>query len=173
MPPIPFSLRMILCSLLLITFQSAVADALLNGRPAQIISGDELILMTDSGTMQRIKLIGITTQAPNLPWGAAARRHLQSLVMGRSVTFFYRSKDQMGRALGQLRHGGADINIRQLSAGLGRFDPTGLAPIEAEEYAAAEQGAHKAGFGIWGSTEGETRPQARSVPGGPLFRFEQ
>jgi len=173
MHPYLSGLRVILCGLLLTTFQSAAANGILSGRPAQIVSGNELILMANNGTVQRIKLIGIDTEPPNLPWGATARRHLQSLVMGRSVTIFFGSKDQTGRVFGVLRHGGANINMRLISAGLARFNPTGLSPTDAEAYAAAEQEARRAGLGIWGSEKGGLRSQSRRVPGGPLFRLEQ
>lgn len=166
----PSSLRAILCCLLLVSLQTAAAGESLIGRPARIISGNELVLLDNGGAMHRVRLSGIDTPPPNQPWGAAARRHLRTLVMGRSVMLFYRSTEQTQEIRGQLRHGGADINIRMLSAGLARLDPAGLSPMDVEKYTAAEQRAQAAGLGIWSTTGQIRQPQSRTLPGGPIFR---
>lgn len=167
----PFNLRVMLCCLLLVALQTAAAGGSVTGRPAQIISGDELVLLESGGGIHRVRLSGIKAHPPNQPWGAAARRHLQALVLGRSVTLYYRSTEQTPEVRGQLKHGGADINIRMLSAGLAWLDPAGLSPAEVEEYAAAEQRAQAAGLGIWSDVGREAQPRSIRVPGGPQFRI--
>ncbi len=161
------------CFLLLLSFQNAAAIESLVGRPARIISGNELVLLSSDGSIHRIRLNGIDTQPPNRPWGAAARRHLQSLVMGRSVRFIYQRDGLMDQISGRLTHGGADINIRLLSAGLARFNPSELSPADAEKYAQAERQARAAGLGIWSSAGHEPQSHSRTLPGGPLFRIQQ
>ena len=171
-PDLP-GLRVMLCCLLLVSLQTAAAVESLTGRPARIVSGNELVLLGSDGVLHRIVLSGIDTQPPNQPWGAAAIRHLRSLVMGRSVTFLYRSTEHTERIRGQLRHGGADINIRLLAAGLARLDPSGLSRADTERYAAAERQARAAGLGIWSTAGREPRFQSRTPPGGALFRTQQ
>ena len=156
-------LRVILCCLLLVSVQTAAAMEIMSGRPTRVISGNELELLSSDGTLHRVKLSGIDTLPPNQPWGAAARRHLQTLVMGRSVRFFYRRGERMEKIRGQLRHGGADVNIRLLSAGLARLDPSALSRADAERYAAAERTARTAGLGIWDRNEGR----------GPRFKGQE
>jgi len=152
MCPEPPNLRVMLCCLLLVSVQTATAIESLTGRPVRIISGNALVLVDSNGIAHRVKLSGIDTQPPNQPWGATARRHLQTLVMGRSVTLIYPGRGRTEEIHGQLRHGGADINIRLLSAGLARFDPSGLSRTDAERYAAAERRARMKRLGIWGTT---------------------
>ncbi|MCP4283771.1 MAG: thermonuclease family protein [Gammaproteobacteria bacterium] len=173
MPFNPSSLRRALCCLLLVLTQTAAAVESLTGRPARIISGNELVLLSGDGVMHRVKLNGIDTQSPNQPWGAAARKHLQALVMGRSVTLFYQRADRTKEIRGQLRHGGADINIRLLDAGLARLNRYGLSHAEVAKYAAAEQRARATGQGIWGVSRNRQPPASRTQPGNPLRRIQR
>ncbi|MCP5416837.1 MAG: thermonuclease family protein [Chromatiaceae bacterium] len=166
------TLRALFCCLLLVSVETAAALEQMTGHPTQVFSGNELLLLTSAGTVHRVKLDGISVEPPGQQWGDAARRHLQTLVMGRPVTLVFQRERGSTALHGQLQHGGADINRRLLSAGLARFDPTGLPPAERESYAEAERRARSAGLGIWGNNGNQPRSRARMVPGGILFRAE-
>ncbi len=158
--------------LLSATTGTAFEQEAMSGRPTQVLSGERLILLGDDGKSYRVRLSGIITPPPNQGWGAAARRHLSALVMGRSITVYYRPARPGEEIRGHLFHGGSDVNIRLLQAGLARFDPSDLPEETAGAYAEAEHMARQSGAGIWRATPGAGIPGYRTIPGGPLFRID-
>ena len=141
----------------------AAADQRMQGRPAQIISGNELLLITRDGSHHRILLLGVGIPQPRQKWSAAAGRHLRMLVMGKPVEFRYPPQRSSGRLAGRLLHAGRDINRRLLAAGLARFDPAPALSAEiADDYRAAEREARQRGAGIW---RDNSAPPPRGVQG--------
>jgi endonuclease YncB( thermonuclease family) len=156
----------LICLLWVVATLPALAEQRLHGRPAQILGGNELLLIAEDGGHHRIRLMGTGIPQPQQRWGAAAGRHLRMLVMGKPVQFLYPPQHATGWLAGRLLHGGVDINRRLLAAGLVRFDPApALSPQIADDYRSAERAARQKGLGIWRGNS-EVPPAARQrLPG--------
>ena len=140
----------LICLLWVAAALPALAEQRLYGRPAQIINGNELLLIADDDSRYRVRLLGIAFPQPQRRWRAAAGRHLRMLIMGQRVQLRYPPQRMTGKLAGRLLHGGTDVNRRLLAAGLARFQPEqGLSPQVADDYRQAERAAQKAGLGIW------------------------
>ena len=149
-----------LCCLLLSTQVQGAANVYA-GSPARLLSGDRLIFIAENGERHRLRLMGIKTAPPKQATSADAMRYLGSLVMGRSLTFKYRITDGDGYLVGNLFHGGADINIRMIQAGLAVHDPFGQPVTDQIRYAEAQRKAQQMSLGIWNRDAG--RPQLGPV----------
>ncbi len=159
----------LICLLLIFSLPGDGTESL-SGRPLRVLSGDRLVLLGNDGSQYRIRLKGISADPPNEYWGAAAKRYLTTLVMGRFLTVQYQSQGSDGDLLAKLLHGGADMNRRLIQAGLARHNPAGQTSVERISYAAAEQEARRSRQGVWSRANSEVEKRGRSMPGGPLFR---
>lgn len=167
-------LRFVLFCLLMLAAGQFVQAAGVSGRALQVLSGDRLILQGIDGQRYSVRLAGVECLPPDQKWGVAARRYLGTLIMGRSVELTYEQQSAAGRErLGRLWHGGSDVNIRLLQAGLARYRPAGLSEAEQHRYAAAQQQAMASRQGLWSEAKGKTTARSRSIPGGPLIRIQE
>jgi len=142
------------------------------GRPLKILSGDRLLLTGEDNTLYRIRLSGIEAPSPDSRWGAAAKRHLGTLVLGRVVRVeFVRWQEGVGSLPAKVLLGGADVNLRLIQAGLARHTPSGQPATERTGYAEAERRARHKRQGIWSQDRTTHRPRARQIPGGPIPRL--
>jgi endonuclease YncB( thermonuclease family) len=144
--------------------QAAGAPTVHSGQPTQLLSGDRLIFLTKEGRRYRVKLMGVKAPPPKGVPGAQAQRYLGSLVMGRFLTLTHRSTDAEGYLIGKLSHGGADVNIRMILAGLAVHDPQGQTEAELIRYAEAQHEAQRLKLGIW--KRQVSQPRVVSPPGG-------
>ena len=135
-----------------------------SGRPTQLLSGDRLIFLTEKGTRYRVKLLGIEAPPPKKALGAQAQRYLGSLIMGRFLTLKRGSIDAEGFLVGKLSHGGADVNIRLIQAGLAVHDPLGQTEADLVRYADAQRKAQALRLGIWKPQK--RQPRVQYLPGG-------
>jgi endonuclease YncB( thermonuclease family) len=145
----------------------------LSGQPLRVLSGDRLLLLGDSGSRYLIRLQGVSTAPPDQYWGAAAKRYLSTLTMGRFLTVRYEEVDPDGYLRAKLLHGGADVNLRLVQSGLARHKPAGQTPVDRKSYAEAEQQARRSQQGLWSQTNNHGEKRGRTTPGGPLFRLEK
>lgn len=118
----------------------------IEGRPAQIASGTRLLLIGSDGHRYRVRLAGIGEPAAA---GAASRRQLQMLVAGKPVRLSVLRREHGGNLTGRLFHGGVDIGLRMLRAGLVHYRAGDLGGAAASEYRAAEADARQRRVGIW------------------------
>ena len=163
--------RFLTLSCLLLLLAAPLPQAAeISGRPLRLISGARLILQGSNGTPYQVKLAGIKSLPVNRKWGAAARRYLGTLIMGRPVTLEYRSGRPSDPLVGQLHQGGSNVNIRMLQAGVVIYDPVGLSENDQRRYSAAQQLAIDNRLGIWRDAAGRNQAGARSLPSGPVFR---
>ena len=125
------------------------SDSQLSGRVSEVISGNQVVLVTDTGVRLPVILAGVLPPTRSRQWQAAARRFLGTLTLGRAVEFSYAGNQRQQPLLGRLWLGGSDLNIRLLQAGLGRYTAAGLSPTGQSAYRAAEQTAKSRGQGIW------------------------
>ncbi len=165
------TLGLILLSLSLVSMSPAHA-ASMAGKPVQVISGDQLLLQAVNGKRYQVRLAGISAPSTREPWGAAARRFLDGLVMGRTVQLVPGLRRGRSTLTGRLFHGGADINLRMIQAGLARYDPIGLTDAEAhEQYQAAQRQAMQRAQGFWRDGGNSSSSDSPSRPGVPSVRF--
>ena len=150
-----------------------VQAASISGRALQVLSGDRLILQGSDGKRYSVRLAGVECLPPDQKWGVVARRYLGTLIMGRSIMLTYARQSPGEEQLGRLWHGGSDVNIRLLQAGLARYLPAGLPEADKHRYAAAQQQAMASRQGLWSEAKGKTAARSRSVPGGPLIRIQE
>ncbi len=141
----------ILCLILLVGATSASALAqTLSGRVFRVISGDHLVLIDSENALYAVRLAGIQAPAPDQPFGADARTHLQTLLLGRFAIVHYEHRDGTQPILGKMTYGGADVNLRQIQAGLARFrSDHRLSEPRRRLYLQAENQARAAGQGMW------------------------
>ncbi|MEN8179041.1 MAG: thermonuclease family protein [Pseudomonadota bacterium] len=79
-----------------------------------------------------------------------SRRHLHMLLAGKFITVIYRTLTPRGNILGQVLHGGVDINLRMIEAGMARVYPEGrLSPGVLLQYHNAERSAQARKLGLW------------------------
>jgi endonuclease YncB( thermonuclease family) len=79
-----------------------------------------------------------------------ATKQLHMLLAGKSVEVDFNTLTASADILGRVLHGGRDINLRMLEAGLLRFAPAGsLAPEIQDQYRQAEYRAQRLGLGMW------------------------
>ncbi|MDT7604053.1 MAG: hypothetical protein QOF61_2050 [Acidobacteriota bacterium] len=105
-----------------------------------------------TGQQSYVRLRG--TDAPELqqPYGAQAREHLASLVMGKSVRVEFKGTDRMGTVEGRVVADGVDINLAQLEAGLAWFHTVYANELSDEQkqlYEEAEKDSRAARRGLW------------------------
>ncbi len=139
------------CLVLLVGVASASAAAqTLSGRVFRVISGDQLVLIDSENALYTVRLAGIRAPAPGRPFGADARTHLQTLLLGRVAIVHYERRKDAQPILGKLTYGGADVNLRQIQAGLARFrSDHGLSDLQRRLYLQAEKQARATGQGMW------------------------
>jgi endonuclease YncB( thermonuclease family) len=131
------------------TSASALAQTL-SGRVFRVISGDQLVLIDPENALHTVRLAGIQAPQVGRPFGADARTHLRTLLLGRFTLVDYKRRDSAKRILGKVTYGGADVNLRQIQAGLARFRADhGLKDRERSLYLQAERRAREAGQGMW------------------------
>jgi endonuclease YncB( thermonuclease family) len=105
-------------------------------------------------TQHRIRLQGIDAPEKAQPYGNASRKHLASLVAGKTVTVQWYKHDRYGRIVGTVFVEGRDVDLEQLKAGMAwfyRYCQKELTPEDRKLYAQAER-------------QGESR-QVRTVAG--------
>jgi len=150
-----------------------VQAASISGRTLQVLSGDRLILQGSDGGRYNVRLAGVESPPPDQRWGVAARRYLGTLIMGRSINLTYERQSPGREQFGRIWHGGSDVNIRLLQAGLAHYRPAGLSEADQHHYAAAQQQAMNSRQGLWSEAKGKTTAGRRSIPGGPLIRIQE
>lgn len=79
-----------------------------------------------------------------------SRRHLHMLLAGKFVSVVYQTITPTGDILGQVFHGGSDINLRMLEAGMARVHSEKKLPPELLlQYRNAQREAQRRRLGLW------------------------
>ncbi len=151
-----------ICCLALLFGTTSALGLTLSGRVFRVTSGDQLTIIDTANALHRVRLAGIRAPEPNQPFGGDARKHLRALLLGRFAIVHYRRRDGARRIIGKVTYGGADVNLRQIQAGLARFQPDhDLVDGDRRRYRQAEEQARGAGLGIWRGS-GSRNPAGRS-----------
>ncbi len=95
----------------------ALPVPVLQGTASAVVDGNRLWLQPEGGPPVQVRLADI--DAPELcqPWGPDARRALQDLVAGRSLTWKTTGRDASGALVGALTLDGTSINQRMVEDG--------------------------------------------------------
>ncbi len=91
-------------------------------------------------------------QNENKPFANASRKHLASLVAGKTVTVKWAKRDRYGRIVGFVIVDGQDVNLVQVKAGMAwfyRYYQRELSPEDRRRYAKAENQARTDRMGLW------------------------
>ncbi|MCU7904500.1 MAG: thermonuclease family protein [Candidatus Thiodiazotropha sp. (ex Epidulcina cf. delphinae)] len=124
--------------------------AVIDGQVAAVHDGERITLRLADGRRRQIRLLGIRVSTDNRRMAGIARRHLQTLLAGRYVSIDYRALLPSGVILGRVLHGGSDIALRMIQAGLAEVaDKRRLEPALLERYLASETLARSKGMGFW------------------------
>lgn len=152
-------LRLALFILIMPAFVSAYQ---LSGRVLRVDNGDTLTIV-DSNNIQHIIHLK-NTQAPGLshPAGVKSRQHLEQMVQGRHVVIDTDARANDPTASGHAFLGNTDINLKQIEAGMARFQST-VSPADKNlerRYQATQDQAQSAKIGLWyGVNKAENEPQ--------------
>ncbi|MES9979296.1 MAG: thermonuclease family protein [Candidatus Thiodiazotropha sp. 6PLUC5] len=127
-----------------------MAAASLQGRVINVFSGEQLQATISDGRLRQIKLLGIRAPVNSRRISADAKQYLHMLTAGRAISIEYRVVMANGVILGTVKHGGADIALRMLKAGMARVaDEAHLDPETRRGYLAAERLARGRKVGLW------------------------
>jgi endonuclease YncB( thermonuclease family) len=138
-----------ICLVLSLSSRSLLA-ATLQARVINVDSGVQIQIKTTDGRFRWVKLAGIQIPTQSKIWLANARRHLAMLLAGRMVTVDYQKLTAKGVILGIVRHGGANVALQMLKAGLARVsDGDLLKPQTLKLYLKHESQARNRGVGLW------------------------
>ncbi|MES9860694.1 MAG: thermonuclease family protein [Candidatus Thiodiazotropha sp. LLP2] len=139
---------------ILLLFFSLGADSVtaanLQGRVINVFSGELIQAAIPDGRRRQIKLLGIRVPVDSRQMSTDAKQHLHMLIAGRAISVEYRVVMANGVILGTVKHGGADIALRMLKAGMARVaDEAHLDPKTRRDYLAAETLAKSRRMGLW------------------------
>jgi endonuclease YncB( thermonuclease family) len=113
-------------------------------------SGDQITLSSSSDQFHKIQLLGIKSPLANTYQGRLSRKYLQMLLAGRFVTIVYNTLTPQGVILGQVLHGGVDMNQRMIEAGKARFtNHSGMDQQMIDRYVALQELSRQKGLGMW------------------------
>ncbi len=139
-----------LCFLVSVSI-AASADTL-TGKVVKVADGDSITVLDSTNTQRRIRFQGIDAPERGQPYGNASRKHLASLVAGKTVTVKWDKRDRYRRIVGFVIVDGKDINLVQLKAGMAwfyRYYQRELSPEDRRLYADAENKARYERLGLW------------------------
>jgi len=91
------------------------------GRVTRVLSGCELVVVTDGGTRVPVKLDGIVPPEYSQSEGRAATDILRKMVQGRQVRVEYRQLDDQGFVLGIVTLNKTNVNQKMVETGMARL----------------------------------------------------
>ena len=140
----------LLLSAILLPSPDPTWAASLGGQVFAVHSGDQITLSTSTNKFHKIQLLGIQAP-PNATYqGRLSRKYLKMLLAGKFVTVIYNRLNQQGVIIGQVFHGGVDMNKRMIEAGKARFHShLGMDKHLINRYVAAQESSQRNGFGMW------------------------
>ena len=127
------------------------ADVLI-GKVVGLADGDTVTVLDEQKQQHKIRLAGIDAPERKQPYADASRKHLASLVFGKTVEVRFHKKDRYGRLVGTVYLEGSDVNLLQVTAGLAwHYKAYEKEQSEQERlvYASAEETARRRHLGLW------------------------
>jgi endonuclease YncB( thermonuclease family) len=143
MPPIPRQLAALLLFLLL--------SPTLTGKEVKVVDGDTVYVLDAAKTQHKIRLAGIDAPERKQPYGRKSKDYLLEFVAGEVVEVEWNKRDRYKRIVGKIIHGGRDVNLAMVRAGLAwwyRRYAREQSPADRGLYEAAEDRARAEGVGF-------------------------
>ncbi len=143
--------RIILAAFLLLAAPTAFADTL-TGKVVKVADGDSITILDNTNAQHRIRLQGIDAPERKQAFDNASRKHLASLVAGKTVTVKWDKRDRYGRIVGFVIVDGQDVNLAQVRAGMAwfyRYYQKELSRENRKLYAQTEDEARANKKGLW------------------------
>ncbi len=137
------AISLLTLTILFVVWAPAFADTL-TGKVVKVADGDSITVLDNTNTQHRIRLQGIDAPERKQAFGNASRKHLASLVAGKTVTVEWAKRDRYGRIVGFVLVDGQDVNLVQVKAGMAwfyRYYQRELSPEDRRRYADAENKA--------------------------------
>lgn len=153
--------------LLVATSPASACAAPVEAAPAtatvlRVVDGDTVDVVDDVRGRLRVRVLGLDTPETKRRgyavacWGPEATAFATATLQNQRVALIadagQDARDRYGRTLAYIQTAGGDYSVLAAAAGAGRayvFDPS-HPPQRADEIAAAEASARKAGLGLWG-----------------------
>ena len=134
----------------------------MSGRVLRVDNGNTLTIVDSSNIQHTVHLQNTQAPGPNQSAGIKSRQHLQQLVEGRHVVIDTDASANASALSGRVYLGNTDVNLRQIEAGMARFQST-VSPADKnleQRYQAAQDQAQSAKLGLWyGAKQAESEPQ--------------
>jgi endonuclease YncB( thermonuclease family) len=122
------------------------------GKIKKVFDGDTFSVETKDGRFYLVRMLGADAPDLSREFGETSRKNLSNLLLGKDATVVIRKKDSFGLYVGTVYHGGEDINLKQISAGMAfYFRQNGFEPNAGDRklYAQAEENARTRAVGLW------------------------
>jgi len=144
-----FPILLLLISLTLAT--NALSNDLMAARVISVTDGDNLTVIGSDNKQVLIRLHGLDCPELPQPFGEKAKEFTSNLCFGKIIMYRMIGIDRFDRTIaGVFLEDGKELNLEILKAGLawcyGRH-------LKRQDYADAEEGARKAGIGLWADKE--------------------
>jgi endonuclease YncB( thermonuclease family) len=109
----------VIASLALILLATPASAEMIEARVTRVADGDTITVVTADKRTVRIRLQGIDAPERTMPYSQVSRRHLQELVMNKTLKFSPDKLDRHGRIVAVVRlQDGTDVCLAQIQAGL-------------------------------------------------------
>lgn len=131
---------------------ATVAGAAVEVYVVGVADGDTVTVLDRDRQQIRVRLDSIDSPEKSQEFGTVSRQHLARLVFNKWVWLEPHKTDRYGRTVGRLRLGDLDVNLEQVRAGMAwhyKAYANERPAREAQQYAAAEEEARRAGIGLW------------------------
>jgi micrococcal nuclease len=97
--------------------QSAPAARTIEGVVTRVFDGDTVLVVDAAGDPVTVRLNGIDAPEMCQPYGPAARKALEDMVLGKPVVALPKGHDDHGRTLAKLMRGSLDVGDRLVRDG--------------------------------------------------------
>lgn len=150
-----FLLLIIIFSLCIISLTYANDYKIVRGTVTKVIDGDTVIIRPYSGKSFKCRLYGVDApevphdRNPGQPYGRAADRELNNLVLYHSVEITLTGDSSYDREICIIKKLGVDINLEMVRRGYARTYRKYLKEPYASKYIDAESQAQKMRRGLW------------------------
>lgn len=121
----------------------------LAGRISNVISGNKIVLMTETRGRHALRLQGIRLKMDDQRMLRAAQQRLNGLIGGRFVRISSSGVRQSGELSGFVDWGGQEVNLTLVADGLARVVPEELDNQRRTLYQRSQAEAKQRGLGIW------------------------
>lgn len=142
-------IQALILALTLLALPLQASEPVLVGRVTNIVDGDTLDVMLDSGTI-RVRMHGIDTPERGQPLYNEAKAALSRLVLNKRVQLQPIGQTSYERMVARVYLGDLDVNAAQLKAGLAYAETRYLKQVDdGATYCAFEGAARSLKRGIW------------------------